>query len=67
MQAVIHSAYGQPEQVPAVQEADKPVPKGHEVLVRVRAASLHPDVLRVGVSTRPVATTVWIKGRASSR
>jgi NADPH:quinone reductase-like Zn-dependent oxidoreductase len=47
MKAVIHSKYGPVEEVLSVQEVDKPVPKDHEVLVRVRAASLHPDVWHV--------------------
>jgi NADPH:quinone reductase-like Zn-dependent oxidoreductase len=44
MKAVIHSAYGSPRDVLSVQEVAKPVPKDGEVLVRVRAASMHPDV-----------------------
>jgi NADPH:quinone reductase-like Zn-dependent oxidoreductase len=44
MKAVIQSGYGAPERVLSVQDVPKPVPKDDEVLVRVRAASLHPDV-----------------------
>ena len=44
MKAVIQSSYGPPEQVLSVQDVTRPVPKDHEVLVRVRAASMHPDV-----------------------
>jgi NADPH:quinone reductase-like Zn-dependent oxidoreductase len=44
MQAVIHSGYGPPQDVLSVQNVPKPVPKDDEVLVRVRAASMHPDV-----------------------
>jgi len=44
MKAVIHSAYGSPGDVLSVQDVDKPAPKNDEVLVRVRAASMHPDV-----------------------
>lgn len=44
MKAVIHHAYGVPEAVLSVQEVEKPVLKDDEVLVRVRAASMHPDV-----------------------
>jgi NADPH:quinone reductase-like Zn-dependent oxidoreductase len=47
MQAVIHEAYGPPETVLTVQEVEKPTPKDDEVLVRVRAASMHPDVWHV--------------------
>jgi len=49
MKAVIQSGYGPPERVLSVQEVPKPVPKDDEVLVRVRAASLHPDVWHVVV------------------
>src|SRR6478672_49107 len=47
MQAVIHQAYGAPETVLTVQDVEKPAPKDDEVLVRVRAASMHPDVWHV--------------------
>jgi NADPH:quinone reductase-like Zn-dependent oxidoreductase len=47
MKAVIHSHYGRPEQVLSVQEVEKPVPNDDAVLVRVRAASMHPDVWHV--------------------
>jgi NADPH:quinone reductase-like Zn-dependent oxidoreductase len=47
MKAVIHSAYGPPGEVLSVEDVDKPVPRDNEVLVRVRAASMHPDVWHV--------------------
>jgi NADPH:quinone reductase-like Zn-dependent oxidoreductase len=47
MRAVIHHAYGEPEAVLSVQEVEKPTPKDREVVVRVRAASMHPDVWHV--------------------
>jgi NADPH:quinone reductase-like Zn-dependent oxidoreductase len=47
MKAVIQSGYGPPEQVLSVRDVDKPIPKDDEVLVRVRAASMHPDVWHV--------------------
>jgi NADPH:quinone reductase-like Zn-dependent oxidoreductase len=47
MQAVIQHAYGPPESVLSVEHVEKPVPKDDEVLVRVRAASMHPDVWHV--------------------
>ncbi len=47
MRAVIHHAYGAPEAVLSVQTVNKPMPKDDEVLVRVRAASMHPDVWHV--------------------
>ena len=47
MKAVIQRAYGSPEKVLSLQEVEKPVPKDGEALVRVRAASMHPDVWHV--------------------
>jgi NADPH:quinone reductase-like Zn-dependent oxidoreductase len=47
MKAVIHSHYGPPEEVLSVQDVDEPVPRDDEVLVRIRAASMHPDVWHV--------------------
>jgi NADPH:quinone reductase-like Zn-dependent oxidoreductase len=47
VKAVIQSGYGPPEEVLSVQDVAKPVPKDGEVLVRVRAASMHPDVWHV--------------------
>ena len=47
MKAVVHHAYGDPERVLSVQDVEKPVPKDGELLVRVRAASMHPDVWHV--------------------
>jgi NADPH:quinone reductase-like Zn-dependent oxidoreductase len=47
MKAVIHRAYGPPEKVLSLEEVEKPVPEDGEVLVRVRAASMHPDVWHV--------------------
>ena len=44
MRAVIHSAYGPPDQVLSVRDIPLPVPKANEVLVAVRAASMHADV-----------------------
>lgn len=47
MRAVIHGRYGPAGEVLSVAEIDRPVPKGNEVLVRVRAASMHADVWHV--------------------
>jgi NADPH:quinone reductase-like Zn-dependent oxidoreductase len=47
MKAVVHRAYGDPDVVLSVEDVEKPVPKDDEVLVRVRAASMHPDVWHV--------------------
>jgi NADPH:quinone reductase-like Zn-dependent oxidoreductase len=44
MKAVIQSGYGRPDEVLSVRDVAKPVPNDDEVLVRVRAASMHPDV-----------------------
>jgi NADPH:quinone reductase-like Zn-dependent oxidoreductase len=51
MQAVVQDRYGSPE-VLRLREVDKPVIGDDEVLVRVRAASVHPDVWDV-VTGRP--------------
>ncbi len=53
MKAVIQSKYGSPENL-RVEEVAKPMAGEDEVLVRVRAASLHPDVWHV-VAGRPYA------------
>ena len=52
MKAVVQERYGSPDTVLEVREVDKPVPADHEVLVRVRAASVHPDVWHL-VTGRP--------------
>jgi NADPH:quinone reductase-like Zn-dependent oxidoreductase len=49
MKAVVQSAYGAPARVLSVRDVATPVPKDDEVLVRVRAASMHPDVWHVVV------------------
>lgn len=51
MKAIIQQEYGSPD-VLKFREVDKPVAKDDEVLVKVRAASVHPDVWHV-VSGRP--------------
>lgn len=52
MHAVIQDRYGPPGQVLRLAEVPRPVPGPGEVLVRVRAASVHPDVWHV-VTGRP--------------
>ena len=52
MKAIVQERYGSPEDL-ELREVDTPVVGDDEVLVRVRAASLHPDVWHV-VSGRPV-------------
>lgn len=51
MKAIVHDRYGSPD-VLELREVAKPAVGDDEVLVRVRAASLHPDVWHV-VSGRP--------------
>jgi NADPH:quinone reductase-like Zn-dependent oxidoreductase len=51
MNAIVQERYGPPD-VLELREMDVPVPRGDEVLVRVRAASVHPDVWHV-VRGRP--------------
>ncbi len=41
MKAIVHYRYGSPDDVPELQDIDKPVLKDDEVLVRVHAAGLH--------------------------
>ncbi|WP_194755967.1 NAD(P)-dependent alcohol dehydrogenase [Aliidiomarina indica] len=47
MRAVLQNQYGEPEKVLSVADVAIPTPKPDEVLVRVRAASVHPDVWHV--------------------
>jgi len=51
MKAIVQEKYGSPDDL-ELREVAKPVPGDGEVLVRVRAASLHPDVWHV-VTGRP--------------
>jgi NADPH:quinone reductase-like Zn-dependent oxidoreductase len=51
MRAVVQDGYGSPDRL-RLGEVDQPVPGDDEVLVRVRATSVHPDVWHV-VSGRP--------------
>ena len=44
MKAIVQDKYGPPDHVLELQDMDDPVVKDDEVLVRVHAASLHPDV-----------------------
>ncbi len=47
MKAIVQDNYGSPEDVLEVKDIDKPVVKDDEVLIRVHAASVHPDVWHV--------------------
>ena len=52
MKAIVQDKYGPPDDVLQLREIDKPVVADDEVLVRVRASSVHPDVWHV-VTGRP--------------
>jgi NADPH:quinone reductase-like Zn-dependent oxidoreductase len=47
MKAIVQDNYGSPYDVLELREIDKPMVNGDEVLVRVHAASVHPDVWHV--------------------
>jgi NADPH:quinone reductase-like Zn-dependent oxidoreductase len=52
VQAIVQDRYGSPADVLQLREIPEPEPRDDEVLVQVRAASLHPDVWHV-VRGRP--------------
>jgi NADPH:quinone reductase-like Zn-dependent oxidoreductase len=52
MKAIVQEKYGSPDAVLELREIDRPVAASDEVLVRVRAASVHPDVWHA-VTGRP--------------
>lgn len=52
MKAIVQSRYGPPEQVLRLRDIERPTPGDAEVLVRVRASCVHPDVWHV-VTGRP--------------
>ena len=52
MKAIVQEKYGSPDDVLQLREIEKPVVGDDEVLVGVRAASVHPDVWHV-VTGRP--------------
>lgn len=54
MKAIVQDSYGSPDEVLQLRDIDKPVIGDDDVLVRVRAASVHPDVWHV-VTGRPYA------------
>jgi len=47
MKAIVQRRYGPPDAVLELREIERPVPGDDEALVRVHAASLHPDVWHV--------------------
>lgn len=60
MRAVVQDRYGSPDQL-RVETVDQPAARDDEVLVRVRAASVHPDVWHV-VTGRPYALRLFGAG-----
>jgi NADPH:quinone reductase-like Zn-dependent oxidoreductase len=44
MKAVVQYRYGPADEVLSVREIDKPIPKENEVLIKVRASSMHADI-----------------------
>ena len=52
VKAIVQDKYGSPDDVLKLREIDKPAVGDDDVLVRVRAASVHPDVWHV-VTGRP--------------
>jgi D-arabinose 1-dehydrogenase-like Zn-dependent alcohol dehydrogenase len=61
MKAIVQEKYGSPEDVLELKEIDKPVVKDDEVLLRVHAASVHPDVWHV-VRGRPYVLRIMGAG-----
>ena len=53
MKAIVHTRYGEPQDVLELREIGTPKAGDDEVLVRVLATSVHPDVWHV-VSGRPI-------------
>lgn len=47
LKAIVHERYGSPSAVLSLREVPKPVPGVGEVLLRVRATSVHPDIWHV--------------------
>lgn len=60
MQAIVQDRYGPPDGL-RLAEVDRPVASDDEVLVRVRAASVHPDVWHV-VNGRPAVLRLMGSG-----
>ena len=55
MRAVVQQAYGPADEVLSVRDVDAPEPAKDEVLVRVHAAAMHPDMVEVEVPLWSVA------------
>lgn len=58
MKAIVQDRYGSPDEL-ELREVDKPAVGDDEVLVRVRAASVHPDVWHVVTGKPYVLRLVW--------
>ena len=52
MKAIVQERYGTPDDVLQLREIDPPAVGADEVLVRVHASSVHPDVWHVVSSSR---------------
>ena len=50
MKAIVQTRYGEPREVLELREIDTPGVGDYEVLVRVRATSVHADVWHVGAA-----------------
>jgi len=61
MKAVVQHEYGPAERVLSVEDIPTPKPAAREVLVRVRAASMHPDIWHV-VEGTPLALRLFGNG-----
>jgi NADPH:quinone reductase-like Zn-dependent oxidoreductase len=66
MQAIVQDGYGAPDEVLHLRDVDRPVPKDDEVLVRVHAASVHPDVWHM-VRGRPYVLRIMGAGLSGPR
>ena len=61
MKAIVQHRYGSPADVLKLEDIDKPVVGDNEVLVRVHAASVHPDIWHA-VRGRPYILRVMGSG-----
>ena len=61
MKAIVQHKYGSPDDVLAFTDIDRPVVNDDEVLVRVHAASVHPDIWHV-VTGRPYVLRILGSG-----
>lgn len=59
MRAVVQTGYGPPDEVLEVREIATPVPADDEVLVRVRAASVHADVWHMVLGRPYLLRLLW--------